>query len=137
MSDFDRMAAAFASPLFTQQFGERDANGAYGGVKYWPPAAPDGSEGIPWVASVGSLDLDEAQDDGSGTHQEQEIKEVVVLRGESPATPFLKNGRFEIARYAGERFSIESINAGAVMTTVRVYRYQSEAKQRRGVERGR
>ncbi len=120
-----------------ETFAERDANGDFGGVKYWPPAAPDGSQGTPWTASVGSLELDEANDDGTGTHQEREIQEFVTLQGETPATPFLKNGLFQIERYPGARFSIQSINAGPVMTTVRVYRYQTEAKQRRGVERGR
>lgn len=44
MSDFDRMASAFASPLLMQQFGERDANGAFGGVRYRLPGHPEGVE---------------------------------------------------------------------------------------------
>lgn len=131
------MAAAFAAPMLMQQFGEKDAAGSFVGVKYWPPAAPEGTQGTPWTASVGPMELNEANDDGTGTHREAELREVVTLQGATPATPFRRNGLFEIERYPGERFSIESINAGAALTSVRVYRYATEKLQRRGVERGR
>lgn len=136
MSLHDELMAEYAVPSHLENFAERDANGDFGGVKYWRAAATEGEQGVPWVASVGALDLDESNEDGNSSHQEREQREIVVLQGPTPDVPFQKNGMFEVTRYGETRFSIERIERGATLTTVRAYRYATEALQRRGVERG-
>jgi hypothetical protein len=102
-------------------------------VLYWPPKA---TAGVPWRAIVDPLELGVVDEFNGGSHQQREQRESTVLRGAPPSTAFLRQGSFEVPKYPGERFSVETIDRSGSLTHVRVFRLAPENSQRRGVERG-
>lgn len=98
--------------------------------------APKDASSAPWQAIVGTLTLGVVDEFTGGSHQQQEQREELLLRGPWPAVPFVRQGSFEVPQHPGERFSIESIETTGSMVSVRVFRHAAENSQRRGVERG-
>jgi hypothetical protein len=53
-SDFEDLFATFAIPSLVEQFGERDGNGDFLPLKYWPPLNPSG-EPFLWRGIAGPV----------------------------------------------------------------------------------
>jgi hypothetical protein len=56
-SDFEELFATFAVPSLVEQFGERDGNGDFRPLKYWPPLNPSG-EPFLWRGIAGPVRAD-------------------------------------------------------------------------------
>ena len=108
-------------------------NGDFAPVTYF---APKDASNTHWQAIIGSLSLGIVDEFNGGSHQQQEQREELLLRGPRPAVPFVRQGSFAVPQHPGERFSIESIETTGSMVSVRVFRHAAENSQRRGVERG-
>jgi hypothetical protein len=135
----NRLTEAFerAADVLNENWAEANEFGDVIPCRYYPPFIETEGQSVAVMAVVDDLTVEDADDDGTGTHRDDEIRERTSIDYRSTQLVAAKEGTVDVPRYPGERFSIESIERDEQFTTLNLYRFAVRAKQRRGVERGR